>query len=136
MIARAPSSAVEARIPAAEDDVGYAHVIPVDGLAQAFKAVGQDVRCVIVNACQTERLARGLAAVVPYVIGMRQPVGDRSAIRFSIGFYQALAAGEAVETAFDVGVAQLMMTPEGDDARAPLLLQRLTEHASRDASRS
>jgi hypothetical protein len=55
---------------------------------------------------------------------MRQPVGDRSAIRFSIGFYQALAAGRAVETAFDVGVAQLMMTPEGDDAVAPLLLQR------------
>lgn len=60
--------------------------------------------------------------MVPYVIGMRQPVGDRSAIRFSIGFYQALVGGEPVETAFDVGVAQLMMTPDGDDASAPLLL--------------
>lgn len=110
---------------AAEDDIGYAHVIPVDGLIKAFKAVGRDVRCVIVNACRTELLAQALAAVVPYVIGMRQPVGDRSAIRFSIGFYQALAAGEPVETAFDVGVAQLMMTPEGDDAQAPLLLHGL-----------
>lgn len=110
---------------AAEDDVGYAHVIPVDGLVQAFKAVGRDVRCVIVNACRTERLAQGLAAVVPCVIGMRQPVGDQSAIRFSIGFYQALAAGKPVETAFDVGVAQLRMTPEGDDALAPLLLHGL-----------
>jgi len=110
---------------AAEDDIGYAHVIPVDGLVKAFKAVGRDVRCVIVNACRTELLAQALAAVVPYVIGMRQPVGDRSAIRFSIGFYQALAAGEPVETAFDVGVAQLMMTPEGDDAQAPLLLHGL-----------
>lgn len=108
---------------AAEDDGGTVHVIPVDGLVKTFKAVGQDVRCVIVNACRTERLAQALAAVVPCVIGMRQPVGDRSAIRFSIGFYQALAAGRAVETAFDVGVAQLMMTPEGDDAVAPLLLQ-------------
>ena len=110
---------------AAEDDIGYAHIIPVDGLVQAFKAVGRDVRCVIVNACQTERLAQALAAVVPCVIGMRQPVGDRSAIRFSIGFYQALAAGKPVETAFDVGLAQLMMTPEGDDALAPLLLHGL-----------
>jgi hypothetical protein len=106
----------------AEDDIGYAHVIPVDGLVQAFRAVGRDVRCVIVNACRTERLAQALAAVVPCVIGTRAPVGDRSAIRFSIGFYQALAAGEAVETAFDVGVAQLKMTPEGNDALAPLLL--------------
>jgi CHAT domain len=108
---------------AAENDRGYVQVIPVDGLVQTFKAVGQDVQCVVVNACETERLAQALAAVVPCVIGMRQPVGDRSAIRFSIGFYQALAAGRTVETAFDVGVAQLMMTPEGDDAAAPLLLR-------------
>ena len=53
---------------------------------------------------------------------MRQPVGDRSAIRFSIGFYQALAAGKPVQTAFDVGKAHVMMTPEEDDALAPLLL--------------
>jgi CHAT domain len=110
---------------AAEDDVGYAHVIPVDGLVQAFKAVGQSVRCVIVNACRTERLARALAAIGPCVIGMRQPVGDQSAIRFSIGFYQALAAGKPVETAFEVGVSQLMMTPQGDDALAPLLFRGL-----------
>jgi hypothetical protein len=110
---------------AAEDDIGYAHVIPVDGLVHAFKAVGRDVRCIIVNACRTERLALALAAVIPCVIGMRQPVGDRSAIRFSIGFYQALAAGKPVETAFDVGLAQLMMTPQGDDALAPLLLHGL-----------
>lgn len=110
---------------AAEDDVGCAHIIPVDGLVQAFRAVGDNVRCVIVNACSTERLAQALTAVVPCVIGMRQPVGDRSAIRFSIGFYQALAAGKPVETAFDVGVAQLRMTAEAEDALAPLLLRRL-----------
>lgn len=115
---------------AAEDDIGYAHVIPVDGLVQAFRAVGGDVQCVIVNACSTERLAHELTAVVPCVIGMRQPVGDRSAIRFSIGFYQALAAGKSVETAFDVGVAQLRMTPEADDALAPLLLRGADGQAS------
>ncbi len=110
---------------AAEDDVGLAHIIPVAGLVEAFKAVGQGVQCVIVNACRTERLARALAAIVPYVIGMRQPVGDRSSIRFSIGFYQALAAGQPVETAFAVGKAQMMMTPRGEDALAPLLLHGL-----------
>jgi hypothetical protein len=107
---------------AAEDDAGNAHIIPVEGLVQAFKAVGQGVRCVIVNACRTERLARALAEIVPCVIGMRQPVGDRSAIRFSVGFYQALAAGMPVETALDLGVAQLKMVPRGEDALAPLLL--------------
>ncbi|HEX6519579.1 MAG TPA: CHAT domain-containing protein [Streptosporangiaceae bacterium] len=106
---------------AAESDYGFVHIIPVDGLVQAFKALGRDVRCVIVNACRTERLADALATVVPCVIGMREPVGDRSAIRFCIGFYQALAGGEPVETAFQAGVAQLMMSPDGADALAPLL---------------
>jgi hypothetical protein len=108
---------------AAEDDIGRAHLIPVDGLVEAFKSAGGDVCCVIVNACQTERLARALAETASWVIGMRQPVGARSAIRFSIGFYQALAAGKPVEMAFRVGVAQLKMTPDGDDALAPLLLR-------------
>lgn len=110
---------------AGENDIGYAHIIPVDGLVQAFKAVGKDVRCVIVNACRTERLAQALATIIPCVVGMRQPVGDQSAIHFSIGFYQALAAGMPVEVAFDVGVSQLQMTPEGNDALAPLLLHRM-----------
>jgi hypothetical protein len=89
---------------------------------QAFQAAGQGVHCVVVNACSTERLAQALAATGLSVVGMRQPVGDQSAVRFSIGFYQALAEGRSVETAFGAGVAQLMMTPVGDDARAPFLL--------------
>jgi hypothetical protein len=108
---------------AVEDNLGNFHVIPVAGLVQLFKAVGQSVECVIVNACSTERLARGLSAVVPCVIGMRQPVGDGSAILFSIGFYQALAAGRPIEKAFDAGLAQMMMMCVGDDQLAPLLLR-------------
>ena len=54
-----------------------------------------------------------------YVIGMREPVGDRSAISFSVGFYQAMAAGRPVEEAFDLGRAQMLMAY--DDAAAPEL---------------
>jgi CHAT domain len=104
------------------DEYGYSHTIPVDGLVQAFQAAGQGVRCVVVNACSTERLAQALATAGLCVIGMRQPVGDHSAVRFSVGFYQALAAGRSVKTAFDAGVAQLMMSPLRDDDRAPFLL--------------
>lgn len=58
-------------------------------------ALGKDMRCMLVNACSTRRLAMELSAALPdaYVIGMREPVGDRSAIAFSGGFYQAVAAG-------------------------------------------
>ena len=108
---------------AAEDDAGFAHVIPPDGLVDAFLAVGGDVHCVIVNACRTQGLARALTKAVPYTIGMRQPVGDRSAIWFSIGFYQALAAGRPVETSFRAGVAQMKMAPGGQDAEVPIFFR-------------
>jgi hypothetical protein len=62
--------------------------------------------------------------VIPYVIGMRQPVRDRSAIRFSSGFYRALAAGKSIEDAFQLGVIELKMTPIGSDALAPVLFRR------------
>jgi uncharacterized repeat protein (TIGR01451 family) len=109
---------------AAESGYGLAHVIPVDGLVGLFGFFGKSVECVVVNACDTELLARELSAVIPYVIGMRQPVRDRSAIRFSSGFYRALAAGKSIEDAFQLGVIELKMTPIGSDALAPVLFRR------------
>jgi|SRR5450756_285005 len=108
----------------AEDEAGRPIVIPVAGLADLFDVFRDDVRCVLVNACSTQQLAQGLKAVLPHarVIGMRQPVGDRSAIRFSIGFYQAVGAGMSIEQAFRLGVAQMKMTPGGGDAHVPLFL--------------
>jgi uncharacterized repeat protein (TIGR01451 family) len=109
---------------AAENDYGLAHVIPVDGLVDLFLNFGEGVDCVLVNACDTELLARELSAVVRYAIGMRQPVRDKSSITFSTGFYQALAAGKSIEEAFQLGVIMLKMTPVGSDAEAPVLFRR------------
>jgi uncharacterized repeat protein (TIGR01451 family) len=108
---------------AAESEYGLAHVIPVDDLVELFGAFGRNVKCVLVNCCDTELLARELSAVVPYAIGMRQPVHDKSAIRFSHGFYQALAAGNSIDDAFRLGMIQLTMAPIGSDASAPILFR-------------
>jgi hypothetical protein len=108
----------------AEDETRLGREIPVAGLAHLFRTAGRGVECVIVNACRTERLARALADYVRYTIGTRQPVGDRSAILFSVGFYQALAAGRPIEDAFDLGLAQIMMAGGSGDQAAPLLLTR------------
>jgi uncharacterized repeat protein (TIGR01451 family) len=109
---------------AVENDYGLAHIVPVDGVVHLFRTFGSSVRCVLVNACDTEKLAWELSAVVPYAIGMRQSVRDMSSIRFSAGFYQALAAGKSIEEAFQLGVIMLMMTPVGSDALSPVLFRR------------
>jgi hypothetical protein len=106
----------------AEDESGRAVPVPVAGLVRLFAVLGNDVRCVLVNACSTQQLAIELSAALPraYVIGMREPVGDRSAISFSVGFYQAVAAGRSIKEAFGLGTAQMMMAY--DSATAPVLL--------------
>jgi hypothetical protein len=107
----------------AEDETGRAVLVPVAGLVRLFGVLGGEVRCVLVNACSTQQLAMELSATLPhaYVIGMREPVGDKSAISFSVGFYQAMAADRSVTDAFDLGCAQMMMAY--DTAAAPQLWQ-------------
>lgn len=114
---------------AATSEYGLTHLIPVEGLVELFGAFGRgSVECVIVNACDTELLARELSAVVPYAIGMRQPVHDKSIIRFSRGFYRAVAAGKSIGEAFRLGVIELKLVPSGADAAAPIMFQRDTGH--------
>jgi len=58
------------------------------------------LRCVVLNASSTERLAEAICAEIPCAIGMRGPVNDFLAIRFAEIFYRALTIGESVGLAF------------------------------------
>jgi hypothetical protein len=107
---------------AAEDEDGYAHIIPPGGLARLFKTAGQGVECVIINACSTIGLAQALSQHVDYVIAMSQPIYDWAAIEFSRAFYQALAASYPIRSAFDLGVAELEMLSDGAAYEIPQLL--------------
>lgn len=108
-----------------ENEVGMSRVVAVDGLAALFKEFSEVVECVIVSACDTALLAEAVAAHVDHVIGMRQEIGDRAAIAFSIGFYQALAANEPLEKAFNLACVQIQLDATiGPEFRTPLLLKR------------
>ncbi len=76
-----------------------------EGLADLFAVAGRQLECVVVSACHSEQLAEAAAQYVEYAIGMRGEVEDDTAITFSVGFYQALAARSSVRDAFDVGRA-------------------------------
>ncbi len=75
-----------------------------------------DLRLVVLNACDTARLPRrdgldvfsGTAAALvlagfPAVLAMQFPISDEAAIRFAEAFYAALAAGDPVEAALVEG---------------------------------
>jgi CHAT domain len=86
-----------------EDDQGFAHEIPGDALARLFALFAERVKCVVLNACYSEVQADAIVQHISYVIGMKQAIGDDAAIKFAVGFYDAVAAGRDFEDAFEFG---------------------------------
>jgi hypothetical protein len=97
-----------------EDDAGNATLVDAQGLAGLFKLFKTQVTCVLLNACYSETQATAINEHIAYVIGMTKSLGDRAAIEFAIGFYDALGAGRPYEEAFEFGcnAIQLHGIPE------------------------
>jgi hypothetical protein len=97
-----------------EDDSGMSKLISTKALAELFELCANHVECVVLNACYSEVQATAIAQHINYVIGMSQSIGDRAAIKFAAGFYDALGAGRPIETAFRFGcnAIQLEGIPE------------------------
>jgi hypothetical protein len=104
-----------------EDILGNSHPIPVQALRRLFSVLHDNIRCVVLNACYSEQQARAIAEHIDCVIGMSQEIGDSSAISFSTAFYQALAYGRDIRTAFDLGCTQIDLE-RLDDQDVPRLL--------------
>lgn len=83
----------------------------VRDVAELFRILSQDrstgpekkIRCVVLNACYSEKQASEIARHVDCVVGMSNAIVDEAAIAFSESFYLAIAAGKTVQTAFDLG---------------------------------
>ena len=86
-----------------EDDNGKSKIVTTEALSNLFELCAHHVECVLLNACYSEIQAEAIAQHIDYVIGMSQAIGDKAAIKFATGFYDALGAGESVETAHKFG---------------------------------
>jgi tetratricopeptide (TPR) repeat protein len=106
-----------------ENEAGESQLVSGETLADFFKLSPQ-IECVILNACFTALQASDIVKYVDFVIGMNQPIGDKAAIQFAIGFYDALAAGESIPTAFEFGRAGIQT---GEEHLKPVLKRRFVE---------
>jgi len=92
-----------------EDNHGNAHLVSSSALSALFDQFSDQVQCVILNACYSESQAQAIAEHIEYVIGTNQAIGDKAAIAFSVGFYQALGAGRTIEDAYKLGCVQIRL---------------------------
>jgi hypothetical protein len=86
-----------------ENEYGKSHIVSSEAIAQLFGLFAGKIECVVLNACYSSTQAKAIARHIPYVIGMSQAIGDRAAIQFTKGFYDAIFAGESIEVAYRSG---------------------------------
>ncbi|MUG93047.1 SAVED domain-containing protein [Scytonema sp. UIC 10036] len=103
-----------------EDDSGEVNFVNTRALAELFKLFADKVECVLLNACYSEVQAKAIAQHIDYVIGMKQAIGDRTAIEFAVGFYDALGAGRDYEFAYKLGRSSISLAGI-DQADIPIL---------------
>lgn len=85
------------------DENNQVKLLSNEFLADLLKNFSDRLECLVLNACETEPLAEAVSKYLNYAIGMNREVKDRSAIAFSEAFYDAICAGETIETAFEIG---------------------------------
>jgi hypothetical protein len=90
-----------------EDDTGQIQLISGDSLARLFELCSDTVKCVVLNACYSEAQADAIANHINYVVGMKNAIGDEAAVKFAVGFYDAVGAGRDVEKAFKFGCSAI-----------------------------
>lgn len=88
---------------------GESYPIMTDALAALFEQFADLVNCVVLNACYSEIEAQAIAEHIDYVVGTNRAIGDKAAIAFAVGFYQALGAGRTIEEAYKLGCVQIRL---------------------------
>jgi CHAT domain/Effector-associated domain 9 len=90
-----------------ENETRKSQVVPTEAWVKLFQFFEPKIECVLLNACYSEVQAVALSQCVPYVMGMSHAVGDRAAILFTAGFYEALGASRSYEDAYKFGCVAL-----------------------------
>lgn len=105
-----------------ENEAGQSSLVQGRTLAKLFELC-DSVTCVLLNACYSEVQAAAIAQTVDYVIGMNQAIGDRAAIKFAVGFYDALGYGRSIDESFQFGLLAIDLENIPESA-TPILYAR------------
>jgi CHAT domain len=92
-----------------EDESGNPKLVTQEAMSGLFELFSDRIKCVVLNGCYSQVQAEVIARHIPCVIGMQRAIGDKAAIVFAIGFYDALGAGRSFEFAYKLGCVALQL---------------------------
>ncbi|MFN8440514.1 MAG: NB-ARC domain-containing protein [Caldilineaceae bacterium] len=108
-----------------ENRQGESHAVTAAALGSLFAQFSEDVHCVILNACSSILQAQAIAEHIDVVIGMSDAILDSASIQFSIAFYSAIGYGRSIQTAFELGRAQIDLSNLGEYDKPQLIANRI-----------
>jgi len=108
-----------------ENETRKSQFVSTEAWVKLFQFFEPKIECVLLNACYSEVQAAALSQCVPYVMGMSHAVGDRAAILFTAGFYEALGASRSYEDAYKFGCVALATEGIPEDL-SPVLKKNVT----------
>lgn len=117
---------------ALENSSGQLQLVSNNSLVRLFKLFKNTIECVLLNACYSEAQAEAIYQHIDYVVGMNKVIGDRAAIEFAVGFYDALGAGRSYTDAYEFGCSAIDL--EGiSESLTPVLKNRTEVESSTDS---
>lgn len=95
---------------------GGVKTVKESALVGLLRVLKDNIRLVILNACNSLSCAEALSEVIDCTIGIKAEISDSAAITFSESFYRGIGFGRSVKDAFD-------------QARVALLFEGISEEA-------
>ena len=96
---------------------GQIQLLDTQAIADLFKLFNTQVKCVVLNACNSQFQAAAINQHINYVVKTKQEIRDDAAVAFSKGFYEALFDGETIERAYEFGCNRIQIEIYGSSKR-------------------
>jgi NACHT domain/CHAT domain len=112
-----------------QDEDGQEQLVSTEVLARIFETFAVEINCTVLNACDSDRQAEAIVEHINYVIGMSQPILDKAAHLFSVGFYQGLGSGKSIEQAYEMGCIAIQIWSETNSQSTQSEPNRKLEYA-------
>ncbi|HOC01678.1 MAG TPA: CHAT domain-containing protein [Verrucomicrobiota bacterium] len=107
-----------------EDHEGKSRTVTPKAILAVLKAIPDNLRLAVFNACDSLSLAKAAVKVLDSAIGMKRPIGDEAAVAFAGALYQGMGFGRTLQESFDLALAALQMACVPEDSTPKLVLKR------------
>lgn len=98
----------------------------VDGatLADLLKMGSRSLKCLVLSACYSDRLAANLAPHVEIMVGCNATIDDAAAITFATAFFSAMASGKSYADCSELAVNDVKLSHSRREAAKYIIRRR------------